>query len=111
MSAERRKHQRFKLSVPVEIYPEGSETSIRCATSDLSLCGCYVESIFPFPIGTRLELKLQIEDTLLILATTVTSDPQVGNGIRFEKILPEDFDQLRTFLKSVALQEVAAEEK
>jgi len=111
MSAERRKYQRFKLSVPVEIYPEGSETPIRCATSDLSLGGCYVESIFPFPIGTRLEVKLHLEDTLLILATTVTSDPQVGNGIRFDKILAEDLDQLRAFLNSVALQEIAAAEE
>jgi len=102
MFAERRGHQRFKVSVPVEICPEGSETPIRCAICDLSVGGCYVESIFPFPTGTLLELKLQLDDTLLILATAVTRDPQVGNGIRFDKMLPEDLDQLRAFLDSVA---------
>ena len=107
MSAERREHRRFKLNVPVEIYPEGQETPFRGATADLSQSGCYVESIFPFPVGTCLELKLQLDDTLLILATAVTCDPQVGNGMRFDKILPEDLEQLEAFLNSVALQEAA----
>jgi len=111
MSAERREHRRFKLRIPVEVCPEDSETPVRCATSDLSLSGCYVESIFPFPKGTRLELKLQLEDTLLILATAVTCDPQVGNGIRFDKMLPEDLEQLQAHLDTVALQEVAGAEK
>ena len=107
MSAERRAHQRFKVRVPVEIYPEGSEIPFRGATSDLSLNGCYVESIFPFPVGASLDLKLQLEDTLLILGGVVTCDPQVGNGIHFDRMLPEDREQLRAFLESVA-QEAAA---
>ena len=108
---QRRKHPRFKLNVPVEVHADGSETPIRCATSDLSLDGCYVETMFPFPVGTSLELKLQLESTLLILAKVVTSYPQVGNGIEFIRILPEDLDELRAFLDSVASQEAAETEK
>jgi len=110
MPSERRAHPRFKISVPVEIYPEGGDTPVRGATSDLSLAGCYIESIFPFPVGTTLELKLQLEDTLLILGKAVTCDPQVGNGIQFDRMLPEDLDQLRAFLESAA-QEVGAAKK
>jgi len=95
---ERRHSPRIKLNVPVEIYTEGSTSPIRGATSDLSLTGCYIETIFPYPIGTNLELKLQLEDTVLLLATVVTSDPQVGNGIRFTRTLPEDIELLRAFL-------------
>jgi len=101
MFTDRRSHPRFKISVPLEIYGEDSEIPARCATSDLSLSGCYIETMFPYRIGTRLHLKLQLEDTLLIQAAVVTSDPQVGNGIRFEKMLPEDLEQLRVFLDSV----------
>jgi c-di-GMP-binding flagellar brake protein YcgR len=108
MSVERRECPRFKVSVPVEICPEGTETPIRYSTSDLSLGGCYVESIFPFPVGTRLELKLQLEDTLLIMGRAVTCDPQVGNGIHFDRMLPEDIEQLRDFLKSLEMQAEAA---
>ncbi len=102
---ERRKHPRFKVSVPVEIHTEGSAAPIHCATSDLSLDGCYIESMYPFPAGTKLELRLEAGDTLLIAAKVITCDPQFGNGIHFEKILPEDLDTLTKFLDEVAAQQ------
>ncbi len=102
---ERREHIRLKLKVPIEIYLEGSDSPLRSATSDLSLGGCYLETIFPLPIGTNVELKLQLEDTLLVLATVVTCDPQVGNGIRFSRMLPEDLEQLRVFLEAAEKRE------
>jgi c-di-GMP-binding flagellar brake protein YcgR len=104
---ERRKHPRFTARIPVEVHADGNETPIRCATSDISAGGCYIESMYPFPVGTCLELKLQISDTLLILGKVVTCHPQVGNGIEFIKILPEDRATLSDFLNSVAHQEYA----
>jgi len=106
---ERRENPRLKIKVPVELYLEGKDTPYRTATSDLSLHGCYIETIFPFPIGTVLELKLQLTGTLLVLATVATSDPQVGNGIKFTKMLPEDIDELRAFLD--AAEKDAAEKE
>jgi len=102
MFVERRKHPRFKLNLPVEVHAEGSDTPIHFATSDVSLDGCYIESMYPFPIGTRLSLKLEIADTLLIDAQVVTADPQFGNGIQFLRMLPEDHDTLSHYLDSVA---------
>ncbi len=66
MDPDRRQHPRFKVRVPVEFFSDGSDSPIRGATSDLSLSGCYIETVFPFAIGTRLELKLQIDGTLLV---------------------------------------------
>jgi c-di-GMP-binding flagellar brake protein YcgR len=105
---ERRTNSRVKVKVPVEVYVEGNTAPFRCATSDLSLHGCYIESIFPFPKGTVLELKLQVNDTLVIAATVATSDPQVGNGIQFTRMLPEDIEELRVYL--AALEKEAAKE-
>jgi hypothetical protein len=96
---DRRGHPRLKQRVPIELYIEGSDSPIRGATSDLSLSGCYIETIFPFPVGTHLDLKLQLAGTLLLLARVVTCDPQVGNGIQFTKMLPEDIEELRVFLE------------
>ncbi len=95
---ERRNSTRLKIKVPVELYVEASSSPIRGTTSDLSVSGCYVQTIFPFPAGTNLELKLQLENTLLIVASVVASDPQVGNGIRFMRMLPEDIEELRAYL-------------
>jgi c-di-GMP-binding flagellar brake protein YcgR len=104
-SPERRKHPRFTVSVPVEVHAEGSETPIRCATSDLSLGGCYIESMYPFPVGSTLDLRLQLENTLLVEARVVTSYPQVGNGMEFLRMLPEDRAELRKFLDALAKQQ------
>ena len=97
---DRREYLRVKVSVPVEIQTEAGDAPIRGATSDLSLSGCYIETIFPFPIGTNLDLQLSLETTVLIAATVVTCDPQVGNGMRFTKMLPEDREALKAFLEA-----------
>lgn len=84
----------------MELFVEGTDTPIRGATSDISLSGCYIESMFPFPVGTNLDMKLQVDGTLLVLARVVTSDPQVGNGVKFIRMLPEDIEELRAFIEA-----------
>jgi len=95
---ERRRSPRIKAKVPAEIVVDGTDTPIRGTTSDLSLNGCYIETIFPFPVGTKLEIKLQLDGILLILAVVATFDPQVGNGIRFTRMLDEDIEELGAFI-------------
>ncbi|MGA9040528.1 MAG: PilZ domain-containing protein [Terriglobales bacterium] len=97
---DRRQFPRLKVSIPIELRPKDSEFPIRGATSDLSVSGCYVEMTFTFPVGTELEISLQLEQPVLALATVVTCDTQVGNGIKFTKILPEDQEQLRIYLEA-----------
>lgn len=106
--SERRDNARIKVKVPVELHLENSDAPFRTATTDLSLLGCYIESMYPFPLGTVLEIKLQLTETLLVLGSVVTCDPQVGNGIQFTKMLPEDIEELRTFLDA---QKEAAEKE
>src|SRR5580700_8212195 len=95
---ERRVHPRVRVKVPVEIFAPDSDIPQRGATSDISEAGCYIETMFPFPVGTTLEMSLQLEGTLLAVGTVVTCDPQVGNGIEFAKMLPEDLEELRAFV-------------
>ena len=98
---DRREYARIKLSVPVQIQTDAGGSPIRGATADLSLGGCYIETMFPFPIGTNLDLQLSIETTdLIAAATVVTCDPQVGNGIKFIRMLPEDREALKAFLEA-----------
>ena len=97
---DRRKHERLKLRVPIVIQPDLGDSPIRGATADLSLGGCYIETIFPLPMGTNLDLQLSLGNTVLIAGTVVACDPQVGNGIRFIKMLPEDREALEAYLKA-----------
>jgi hypothetical protein len=100
---ERREHPRLKLRVPFELRTEGTETPIRGATSDLALGGCYIETIFPLALNTTLELILQIGSTVVVVGKVVTCDPNVGNGIKFTRILPEDREELRSYLEAATV--------
>jgi hypothetical protein len=97
---ERRDSTRIKVSVPVELFTPESDVPHRCATTDLSQSGCYIESVLPFPIGTIFEMSLQLDETLLVVGTVVTRDPQVGNGIKFTRMLPEDREILRAYVEA-----------
>ena len=62
--------------------------------------GCYVEMMFTLAKDTKLEITIKIDGTLLALGTVVTCDPNVGNGIKFTKMLPEDQEELRRYLEA-----------
>jgi len=102
---EQRVYPRVKVKVPVELFAPGSDVPQRGATSDISEAGCYIETMFPFPVGTILEMSLQLQGTLLAVGTVVTCDPQVGNGIEFARMLPEDMEELRAFVKAAQTAE------
>jgi hypothetical protein len=99
--AERRKHPRAKVSIPIEFKPEGATVASRAETADLSLVGCYVEMSFTLPVGSKLDLILWVEDARLpTKALVVTHHPQFGNGIEFLYMSQEDRTKLAQFLKA-----------
>jgi len=95
----RRGHLRVKVRVPVELRREGNEVAIGCATSDISEGGCYIEMMFALAKDTKLDITIKINGTVLALGTVVTCDPNVGNGIKFTRMLPEDQEELRRYLE------------
>jgi hypothetical protein len=100
MSEERRQYRRLKVHLPVELLRESSAVPLRGETCDISLGGCYVESLFPLEVGTPLEVRIRVANTLLIaVAEVATCDRQVGNGIRFVNMLQEDMEQLKLFIE------------
>ncbi len=96
---EKRKRERHKLSLAVEIHFEGSNLPIRGATTDISIDGCFIESSIPLPMDTNIEVKLLGSEIPLISGKVVTHQPQVGNGIQFVKVSPADRDALARYLK------------
>jgi len=95
----RREHPRFETRLAVEFHPEGSAT-LTSGTADLSLGGCYLRMMFTFPIGTVLEVSLQAGRMVRTKAIVVTRELQVGNGLKFIDMLPEEQQALRNYLDS-----------
>ena len=99
---ERRQHPRTKVELEAELYSEGKAAPLRVKTADLSLGGCYIEMMFTLEVGTKLKIALWINDAKLnIEGMVATRDLQVGNGIKFANMAPEDRIKLQRFLASV----------
>ncbi len=79
---------------------------MRTATSEISIGGCYVETMFTFAVGTALSMVLWLGDTKLTTPVRVaTCFPQVGNGMEFTELSAEDRERLTRFLAEAARAE------
>ena len=99
--AERRRYPRINAKVPVELKCSGA-ASLRTATDEISLCGCYIESMFTMDVGTKLEIVFSLEGARIgAQAVVATKYPQVGNGFDFVEMSPEDRLRLSDFISSL----------
>ena len=97
--AEKRRHPRRKVPVQIELHLEGVAAPLRTATSETSLGGCYVETMFTFSVGTLLTMTLWLGDEKVMTECRVaTCFPQVGNGIQFTGMSDDTRSKLERFL-------------
>ncbi len=83
----------------MEIFTEGNPVSARGNTSDLSIGGFYIETMFTMTAGAFIEVSLFLNDEVIIASAIVaTCDPLVGNGISFTKMLPDDQQTLSEYI-------------
>lgn len=81
---ERRQYRRVKCAMPVELRPEGAGFPIQGETTDVSLGGCYVATMFPLSTGTLVDFRSWVDGVSIRCKAVVrTSDPGVGNGVEF----------------------------
>lgn len=96
---ERRRYPRIKVEVPLELYVAGNVVPLRVSASEISLVGCYVESMFTLSVGTKVSLTFWVnEQPLPITAVVATRHPQVGNGFEFTEMSPETRVKLTEFI-------------
>lgn len=106
---ERRECTRYPVSVEIEITEMGSRIPSRGRTTDVSLSGCYVATIFPLPIGTVLDLKMWVDDGNIEAHGSVqTCHGGVGMGIKFTDLTRDAMHRLDDCLQAASL--VAPEE-
>ena len=75
---------------------------MRTATDEISACGCYVETMFTIDVGTKIDLVFSVNDERIrIKGVVATKYPQVGNGIDFVEIGPEDRLKLTKFISEL----------
>jgi PilZ domain-containing protein len=101
VASERRRFPRHRVSLPIELREMDRRVHSMTHTGDVSVCGCYIESMMPSPVATKLTIQLWLDAEPIQIAGIVrTSDPGVGMGIEFVQMHPCEQQKLRNFLAS-----------
>jgi hypothetical protein len=97
-----RRWDRHKISLLITLRTDVSPIPLRVTATDLSAAGCYVETIAPLPIGAALTTDLCFGTAKLSARTLVrTCDPQVGMGIEFVGLKPEEQQRFQQYLRAM----------
>jgi hypothetical protein len=109
---ERREHPRFLVCVEIEIVEWESRIPSRGNTTDVGLGGCYVATIFPLPVGAKVDIQMRIADGAIKGRGSVqTCHHGVGMGIKFNDLTLDALHRLGSYLQnatSISLRESAA---
>ena len=86
---ERRRHPRVKVKIPVELHLSAGSPQ-RTSIDEISLCGCYIETMFTLEVRTRVDLVIWLnQEKVTATGIVVNRYPQVGNGIDFVTMAPK----------------------
>jgi hypothetical protein len=97
---ERRKSKRYHLSIGIQLTDEAERLAMRANTADVGIGGCYLETVFPPPTGTRLKVLLWLGSAKLQAKGVVrASYPGVGMGIEFVGLSWDETERLYEFLE------------
>lgn len=99
MEQERRRTPRYPFVASVEMRQGTSEDKITAKVTQLSMNGCYVETVTPFPIGTGLGVKVFTPTEFFEgQASVVYVDENLGMGLMFRETRPYFLAVLRKWL-------------
>jgi hypothetical protein len=91
----RRSQQRFQCTGGVELRRNEGAPPVFGNLTDISLTGCYVQTVSSLPSGTELLFLIRIRDTVLRgRAQVKTSHHAVGVGLIFTEVNKEDLPKL-----------------
>ena len=101
---DRRKHARYPVSGGgAEIRQQGVDSRIWARLTDISLGGCYLETMSPLPVLTYVNLGLILEEQHLnAKGQVVVAHPNFGMGIQFIDMSAADRKMLESWLATLA---------
>jgi len=102
MGLEHRREPRHPFFASVELLESTRETRIQARTGDLSLHGCYVDTMNPFESGANVRVTItHREEKFTAVGKVAHSKPNVGMGISFTEISSEQRTLLMKWLSRV----------
>ena len=97
--AEKRRDER--VSLPLETHCEGHSGKYTARLSDVSLGGCYVETLAVVTVGEhiRFEIQLPTGRWLPLQGEVVYHQPNLGFGVRFTELSELELEMLANIIE------------
>jgi PilZ domain len=104
MEPEKRRTPRYIFFAAAELMEEKSEVRIASRLSELSLHGCYLDMMNPFPVGTSILLKIWTQESTVFQTNgrVIYSQPNIGAGVEFLHVEPQYLAMLEHWLEEAA---------
>lgn len=98
-----RRRPRYRCGGAAQVWQESAQSPQSATLSEISLGGCFIETSWPLPVGTHVEVHLKTHE-LEVQAQGVVGylDPSGGMGITFSKISHQDRERLQQLIDRLA---------
>ena len=82
--------------------PEQDDPPVSCVLTDLSLGGCYLKTVSPFPQGTRIILSMKSADVALRAGGVVrVAHPECGMGVEFLQSTSRQHEKVHQLIETL----------
>lgn len=109
--AERRCTARHMVTMGADVVELSSGARFSTRTTDFGTGGCFVDTNNPFPVGSKLRLKLHKgKASFELVGTVVYSQTGLGMGVAFDQISPEQQVSLAGWLSEVTGERIPTAE-
>lgn len=103
MFQEKRRTSRYAFVASAELIEEKADVRIVSRVSELSLHGCYLDMMNPFPTGTLVRVKIAAGDAFFqAKAKIIYSQMNMGAGVSFLEVDPNSQTVLERWLDEAA---------
>src|SRR5580704_4916042 len=90
LGSERRRTPRYTFIASAELIEETSDVRIATRVSELSLHGCYLDMMNPFPVATIVMVKISAGDAFFQAKSKIVyAQANMGAGVVFLETEPE----------------------
>ena len=96
--AERRRVPRVSFKATSVVTEEDSSRMVVAQTSELSRFGCFVQTIKPYPQGTRVHIEMSDGGDIFTATGVVAYVTGDGMGVVFNMVEPEKYETLAKWL-------------
>lgn len=102
MDPDRRRAPRHQFIADCEVTETASGTRLKGRTSDVSECGCFVDTLNPSPLDTPIRITIFHEKVIFTaFGRVVLVLPNMGMGVKFTSVEQNDLPVLQKWLAGV----------